>query len=53
MLSGIRTEDARAPRWREVDPDAGTVAVDRSVRRTGDQDGQAAGLARSWSLGQL
>jgi hypothetical protein len=28
MLSGIRTEDARAPRWREVDPDAGTVAVD-------------------------
>ena len=35
MLGGIRTEEARALRWSEEDLDAGTVAVYRSVRRTG------------------
>jgi integrase len=35
MLGGIRTEEARALRWSEVDLEAGTVAVYRSVRRTG------------------
>jgi integrase len=34
MLGGIRTEEARALRWSEVDLEAGTVAVYRSVRRT-------------------
>jgi integrase len=37
MLSGIRTEEARALRWSEVHLEAGTLAVHRSVRRTGDQ----------------
>jgi integrase len=36
MLGGIRTEEARALRWSEVDLEAGTVAVCRSVRRTGE-----------------
>ena len=36
MLCGIRTEEARALRWSEVDLEAGTVAVYRSVRRTGE-----------------
>jgi integrase len=35
MLGGIRTKEARALRWSEVDLEAGTVAVYRSVRRTG------------------
>jgi integrase len=35
MLGGIRTEQARALRWSEVDLEAGPVAVCRSVRRTG------------------
>jgi len=34
MLGGIRTEEARALRWSEVDLEVGTVAVYRSVRRT-------------------
>ncbi len=36
MLGGIRTEEARALRWSEVDLEAGTAAVYRSVRRTGE-----------------
>jgi hypothetical protein len=36
MLGGIRTEEARALRGSEVDLEAGTVAVCRSVRRTGE-----------------
>jgi integrase len=36
LLTGIRTEEARALRWDHVDLDAGTVAVWRSVRRGGD-----------------
>lgn len=36
MLGDIRTEEARALRWSEVDLDAGTVAVYRPVRRTGE-----------------
>jgi integrase len=36
MFGGIRTEEARALRWSEVDLEAGTVAVYRSVRRTGE-----------------
>jgi integrase len=36
MLGGIRTEEARALRWSEVDLELGTVAVYRSVRRTGE-----------------
>jgi integrase len=36
LLAGIRTEEARALTWAEVDLDAGTVAVYRSVRAKGD-----------------
>jgi integrase len=36
LLSGVRTEEARALRWGEVDLEAGTVAVYRSVRVKGD-----------------
>ena len=36
LLSGVRTEEARALQWGEVDLDAGTVAVYRSVRVKGD-----------------
>jgi integrase len=36
MLGGIRTEEARALRWSEVDLEAGTGAVYRSVRRTAE-----------------
>jgi integrase len=36
LLSGVRTEEARALRWSAVDLDAGTVAVYRSVRVKGD-----------------
>jgi hypothetical protein len=42
MLGGIRTEEARALRWSEVDLEAGTVAVYRSVRHRGDQDREVA-----------
>jgi len=36
MLGGIRTEEARALRWSQVDLEAGTVAIYRSVRPTGE-----------------
>ncbi len=36
MPGGIRTEEARALRWSEVDLEAGAAAVYRSVRRTGE-----------------
>jgi integrase len=36
LLTGIRTEEARALTWAEVDLQAGTVAVYRSVRTKGD-----------------
>jgi len=36
LLTGIRTEEARALRWDHVDIDAGTIAVWRSVRAGGD-----------------
>ena len=36
LLTGVRTEEARALQWSEVDLDAGTVAVYRSVRAKGD-----------------
>jgi len=36
LLTGIRTEEARALRWDHVDLDGGTIAVWRSVRRGGD-----------------
>lgn len=36
LLTGIRTEEARALTWAEVDLNAGTVAVYRSVRTKGD-----------------
>ena len=36
LLAGIRTEEARALTWAEVDLDAGTVAVYRSVRAKSD-----------------
>ena len=36
LLAGIRTEEARALTWAEVDLDASTVAVYRSVRAKGD-----------------
>ena len=36
LLAGVRTEEARALTWAEVDLNAGTVAVYRSVRANGD-----------------
>jgi integrase len=36
LLSGVRTEEARALQWSEVDIDTGTMAVYRSVRAKGD-----------------
>ena len=36
LLAGVRTEEARAITWDEVDLTAGTVAVCRSVRVKGD-----------------
>jgi integrase len=36
LLTGVRTKEARALLWSEVDLDAGTVAVYRSVRAKGD-----------------
>ena len=36
MTTGLRTEELRALRWKEVDLDAGTVAVYRAVRATAD-----------------
>lgn len=36
LLTGVRTEEARALLWSEVDLDARTVAVYRSVRAKGD-----------------
>jgi integrase len=36
LLTGIRTEEARALAWAEVDLEAGTMAVYRSVRTKGD-----------------
>ena len=36
LLAGVRTEEARAITWDEVDLKAGTVAVYRSVRIKGD-----------------
>jgi integrase len=36
LLAGIRTEEARALTWTDIDLDAGTVAVYRSVRAKGD-----------------
>ena len=36
LLAGVRTEEARALTWADVDLDAGTVAVYRSVRVKGD-----------------
>jgi integrase len=35
-MLGVRTEEARALRWSEADPEAGAVAVYRPVRRTGE-----------------
>jgi integrase len=36
LLTGVRTEEARALHWPEVDLEAGTVAVCRSVRAKGE-----------------
>ena len=36
LLAGVRTEEARALTWADVDLDEGTVAVYRSVRAKGD-----------------
>ncbi|MDQ2874132.1 MAG: site-specific integrase [Actinomycetota bacterium] len=36
LLTGVRTEEARALHWSEIDLEAGTVAVYRSVRAKGD-----------------
>ena len=38
LLAGVRTEEARAITWDEVDLTAGTVAVYRSVRVKGDTE---------------
>ena len=36
LLGGLRTEEARALRWSNVDLEAGTVTVVRSVRLSGE-----------------
>ena len=36
VVTCLRTEEARAPRWAEVYLDIGTVAVDRVARHAGD-----------------
>jgi integrase len=36
LLSGLRTEELRSLLWAEVDLDAGTLAIYRSVRASGD-----------------
>jgi integrase len=36
LLAGLRTEELRSLLWTDVDPDAQTVAVYRSVRASGD-----------------
>jgi len=36
LLGGLRTEEARALRWSDVDLEAGTVTVVRSVRLSGE-----------------
>jgi len=36
VMTGLRTEELRALQWNEVDLDAGTVAVYRAARVTGD-----------------
>jgi hypothetical protein len=36
VMTGLRTEELRALRWNEVDLDAGTVAVYRAARVSGD-----------------
>jgi integrase len=36
LVTGLRTEEARALRWSELDLEAGTVAVYRAVRHGGD-----------------
>jgi integrase len=36
LLAGVRTEEARGLTWADIDLDAGTVAVYRSVRAKGD-----------------
>lgn len=36
LLAGVRTEEARALTWADIDLDAGTVAVCRSVRAKGE-----------------
>ena len=53
LLTGVRTEEARALQWSEVDLDAGTVAVYRSVRAKGDtktrRSGGSSSCPRGWS----
>jgi integrase len=36
LLAGLRTEELRSLPWADVDLDAGTLAVYRSVRASGD-----------------
>jgi len=45
LLSGIRTEEARAITWEEVDLKAGRVAVYQSVRVKGDTKTPRAGAS--------
>ena len=47
LLSGVRTEEARALQWSEVDLNAGTVAVYRSVAP--EETPRPARAAASWS----
>jgi integrase len=51
LMTGIRTEEARALRWDHVDLDAGTVSVWRSVRASGDTKTQKS--RRTLGLPQL
>lgn len=64
LLTGVRTEEAQALLWAEVDLIAGTVAVYRSVRAKGDTKTrlsrrvlklpkQAAGLGEDWAPREL
>jgi len=51
LLGGLRTEEVRALRWDHVDLEAGTVAVWRSVRASGDTKTPKSG--RSLQLPQV
>ena len=51
VMTGLRTEELRAPRWSDVDLEAGAVAVYRSVRVTGIVSHAGVALVRARASG--